>query len=114
MVKSGELQPFTSAEYRQVTDTKSEPGIVLQAPGMGKQITIEILNSVDDDARYVIVISGESDWFLKTVVWPAFVQLGFHRVEQIDETPAMRVSVKRGEIIEKLREVGRCLKESTV
>ncbi len=89
-----------------MTDTWNEPGIILTASLGNNSIAIEVLNSRDDEARYVIGIPWVADSPVEANVWPAASELGFTEEQRIDKTQAMELRVERDKVIETLRQLG--------
>jgi hypothetical protein len=89
-----------------MTDTWNEPGIILTASLGNNSIAIEVLNSRDDEARYVIGIPWVADSSVEANVWPAASELGFTEEQRIDKTQAMELRVERDKVIDTLRQLG--------
>jgi hypothetical protein len=106
LASEGKLSRFEVCEYRHMTDTWNEPGIILTAEFGNKPVTIEVLNSRDGEARYVIGIPWVADSPVEANVWPAAAELGFTMEQRIDKTQAMELRVERDKVIETLRQLG--------
>jgi hypothetical protein len=113
LVLEGGLSPFEVCEYRHMTDTWNEPGIILTAALGNKPVIIEVLNSRDGEARYVIGIPWVADPPVEADVWPAAAELGFTMEQRIDKTQAMELRVERDKVIETLRQLGERLFHSS-
>jgi hypothetical protein len=109
LVLEGGLSPFEVCEYRHMTDTWNEPGIILTAGVGNKPITIEVLNSRDGEARYVIAIPWVADSSVVASVWPAAAELGFTMEQRTDKSQVMELRVERDKVIEALRGLGEYL-----
>jgi hypothetical protein len=112
LTEHGDLQLFEGCEYRSVTDTGNDAGIVLVGKQEDHRFSLEVLNSRDDEALFLIACPAESDSFSEKEIWPALVDLGFTEVKRENETRAMELAVERKQIVEKLRELGTHLKKT--
>lgn len=105
LVERGELPLFESCEYRSVTDTPNDAGIVLAGTREAHQFHLEVLNSREDLPLFLIACPTESDPFVENEIWPRLKELGFAEVQRDNETRAVEVSVPRNEIIKKLQDL---------
>jgi hypothetical protein len=112
LVEQGDLPPFDGCEYRSVTDTWNDAGIVLVGKREEHRFHLEVLNSRDDQALFLIACPAESDSFVENEIWPALMELGSTVVTRENETRAMELVVERKQIVEKLRELGAYLKKT--
>jgi hypothetical protein len=106
LVGKGELPSYESCEYRSVTDTWNDAGIVLQAKVGKHRVVVEVLNSRDCEARYLIACPWHSGSFLEENVWPALEEAGFTEVKRVNESRAMERSVERNEVVKSLQALG--------
>lgn len=112
LVERRELPMLESCEYRSVTDTSNDAGIVLVGKHEKHQFHLEVLNSRDDQALFLIACPAESDSFVEEEMWPVLKELGFIEVKRVNETRAVELSVPRIEIINRLQELEAYLKKA--
>jgi hypothetical protein len=113
LVERRELPIFESCEYRSVTDTSNDAGIVLVGKHQEHQFHLEVLNSRDDHALFLIACPAESDSFVEEEIWPCLKELGFAEVKRDNETRAVELSVPRNEIVKRLKELEVHLKKAS-
>jgi hypothetical protein len=105
LVEHREFPTLESCEYRSVRDTSNDAGIVLVGKHQELQFHLEVLNSRDDQALFLIACPVESDSFVEEKIWPVLKELGFAEVKRDNETRAVELSVPRNEIVIRLKEL---------
>jgi hypothetical protein len=113
LVERRELPTLESSEYRSVTDTSNDAGIYLGGKHQGHHFHLEVLNSRDDHALFLIACPAESDSFVEEEIWPCLKELGFAEVKRDNETRAVELSVPRNEIVNRLKELEVHLKKAS-
>lgn len=112
LVEHGELPILENCEYRSVTDTSNDAGIVLVGTRDEHQFHLEVLNSRDDEGLFLIACPADSDTFVEEGIWPGLKELGFVEVRRDNETRAVELSVPRNEIVNRLQELDAYLKRA--
>jgi hypothetical protein len=102
---------FERCEYRSVTDTSNDAGIVLHAKHEKHQFHVEILNSREGRSLFSIACPAETDPFVQDVIWPSLKELGFNEVTRANDTWAVELAVPRNSIVAKIQELEAHLKE---
>ena len=112
LVAEGGLPPFTSCGYKDMKDTKNAPGIILETTAGDTRVVIEIMNSRDEEAEYVIASPWAPGPFLEKRVWPALANAGFIETKRADDSRVMESRVGRAGVIRALKELGSILERS--
>lgn len=113
LVEQRKFPILESCEYRSVRDMSSDAGIVLVGKQQEHQFHLEVLNSRDDQALFLITCPAESDSFVEEKIWPVLKDLGFAEVKRDNETRALELSVPRNEILNMLEELQAYLKKAS-